>query len=72
MKTKNPLSIKIPSPKFEKYESVVINWNGQTAKGRITDRRYCFDGDVWEYQISGGQYAIGDYVNSIEPTQINN
>jgi len=72
METKNPVSVKIPSPKFEKYESVVINWNGQTAKGHITDRRFCFDGDVWEYQISGGQYAIGDYVTSIDPTQVNN
>jgi hypothetical protein len=55
-------SVKIPAPKFDLYEAVTLDWNGQTAKGQITDRRYCFDGDVWEYQISGGQYAIGDYI----------
>jgi len=62
MKTKTAVSVKIPSPKFDLYESVSLSWNGQTGKGQITDRRFCFDGGCWEYQISGGQYAIGDYL----------
>ncbi len=45
--------VSIPSPRFSRYERVFFYWNGETRIALVTNRRYCFDEAIWEYEVAG-------------------
>lgn len=54
---KKQTKIEIPAPKFEQYESVLLDWNGRSQKVKSTRRYLDFDfgnGEPsWLYQLNG-------------------